>query len=149
VLGVAAAVIVVDRITKLWAEHTFAAQPRDILGGLLTLRFTTNSGGAFSVGDAAPLFFAAAAIVVCVAIVATAFRRRSTAHSAALGLILGGALGNLIDRATRGPRLTGRVIDFVDPHIWPVFNAADAAIVCGAVLLAIVAFREGRSERAG
>jgi signal peptidase II len=149
VLGVAGVVLVIDRITKLWAERTFAAQPRDILGGLLTLRFTTNSGGAFSVGDAAPLFFAAAAIVVCVAIVATAFRQRSTAHGVALGLILGGALGNLIDRATRGPRLTGRVIDFIDPHVWPVFNAADAAIVCGAVLLAIVAFREGRTERAG
>lgn len=147
VLGVASAVVLVDRLTKIWAERSLAGSPRDILGGLLTLRFTTNSGGAFSVGDAAPLFFAAAAIVVCVAIVATAFRPRSSAHGVALGLILGGALGNLIDRATRGPRLTGRVIDFVDPHIWPVFNAADAAIVCGAILLAGVAFREGRAAR--
>jgi signal peptidase II len=149
VLGVAGAVVIVDRITKIWAERSFAAHPRDVLGGLLTLRFTTNSGGAFSMGDAAPLFFAIAAIVVCVAIVATSFRQRSKAHAVALGLILGGALGNLIDRVTRGPRLTGRVIDFVDPHVWPVFNAADAAIVCGAILLAVVAMREGRAERAG
>lgn len=148
VLGVAGTVVVIDRITKLWAERSFAAHPSDVLGGLLTLRLTTNSGGAFSMGDRAPLFFAIAAIVVCVAIAATAFRERTAAHGLALGLILGGALGNLIDRATRGPRLTGRVIDFIDPHVWPVFNVADAAIVCGAILLAIVAFREGRAERA-
>jgi signal peptidase II len=146
VLGVAGAVVVVDRITKVWAERSFEAHPRDILGGLLTLRLTTNSGGAFSMGDRAPLFFALAAIIVCAAIAATAFRQRSTAHGVALGLILGGALGNLLDRLTRGPRLTGRVIDFIDPHVWPVFNLADASIVCGAILLAIVAFREGRAE---
>lgn len=148
VLGVAGTVVVIDRITKLWAERSFAAHPRDVLGGLLTLRLTTNSGGAFSMGDRAPLFFAIAAIVVCAAIASTAFRERTAAHGLALGLILGGALGNLIDRATRGPRLTGRVIDFIDPHVWPVFNVADAAIVCGAILLAVVAFREGRAERA-
>jgi signal peptidase II len=147
VFGVAIGVAIVDRLTKLWAERSFAVHPRDILGGAVTFRLTTNSGGAFSMGDRAPLVFAVAAIVVCAAIAATAFRRRSTAHGVALGLILGGALGNLLDRATRGPRLTGRVIDFIDPHIWPVFNAADAAIVCGAILLAVVAFREGRAER--
>jgi signal peptidase II len=148
VLGIAGAVVVFDRLTKVWAERSFAAYPRDVLGGLVTLRVTTNSGGAFSMGDRAPLFFAIAAIVVSVAIAATAFRERPTAHGVALGLILGGALGNLIDRVTRGPGLTGRVVDFIDPHIWPVFNVADASIVCGAVLLAIVAFREGRAEHA-
>ena len=149
VLGVAAIVVVVDRVTKLWAERSLAVYPRDILGGALTLRLTSNSGGAFSMGDRAPLFFALAAIIVCAAIAVTSFRERSTAHGIALGLILGGALGNLLDRIIRGPRLTGRVIDFIDPHIWPVFNAADAAIVCGAILLAVVALREGRAERAG
>jgi signal peptidase II len=149
VLGVALVVVILDRVTKLWAERALAVHPRDVLGGLVTLRLTTNSGGAFSMGDRAPLFFAAAAIVVCVAIVVTAFRPRPTAHGVALGLILGGALGNLVDRTVRGPGLTGRVVDFVDPHVWPVFNVADASIVCGAILLAVVAFREGRVERAG
>ena len=66
-------------------------------------------------------------------IVATAFRHRDPVVAAvALGLILGGALGNLTDRALRGPGLSGRVIDFIDLHIWPVFNVADAAIVIGA-----------------
>jgi signal peptidase II len=149
VLGVAALVVAVDRLTKLWAERSFAAAPKDVLGGLVTLRLTTNSGGAFSMGDRAPLLFAAAAVVVSVAIAASAFRARSTLHAIALGLILGGALGNLIDRITRGPHFTGRVIDFIDPHVWPVFNVADASIVCGAIVLAVVAFREGRSGARG
>jgi len=148
VLGVASLVLIVDRVTKVWAERALAVHPRDMLGGLVTLRLTTNSGGAFSMGDRAPLFFAAAAIVVCLAIVVTAFRPRSTAHGIALGLILGGALGNLVDRVVRGPGLTGRVVDFIDPHVWPVFNAADASIVCGAILLAAVSFRESRGDPA-
>jgi len=149
VLGIALVVVILDRLTKVWAERALAVHPRDVLGGLLTLRLTTNSGGAFSMGDRAPLFFASAAIVVCVVIAVTAFRSRPAAHGVALGLILGGALGNLVDRVVRGPGLTGRVVDFIDPHVWPVFNVADASIVCGAILLAVVAFREGRAERAG
>ena len=144
VLLTAASVVLVDRLTKAWAERTFAGHPRDILGGLVTLRYTTNSGGAFSLGDRAPLVFACAAIAVCVGIAVTAFRPRPPAHAIALGLILGGALGNLLDRVVRGPGMTGRVVDFIDVHVWPVFNVADAAVVCGAVLLGVVALREGR-----
>jgi signal peptidase II len=143
---VAGSVVIVDRITKLWAEHALTA-PRDLIDGVVTLRFTTNSGGAFSLGDRAPLLFAAAATVVCVAIAVTSFRPRSTAQAVALGLILGGATGNLLDRLLRGPHLSGRVIDFIDLHVWPVFNLADAGIVVGALLLAFVALRDGRDPR--
>jgi signal peptidase II len=144
----AGVVVLLDRLTKAWAERSFAAHPRDVIEGVLTLRFTTNSGGAFSFGDRAPLVFAIAAIVVCAAITVTAFRGRPTLHAIALGLILGGAFGNLLDRITRGPGLSGRVIDFIDPHVWPVFNLADAAVVSGAVLLAVQSFREGRAAPA-
>jgi signal peptidase II len=144
---VAGSVVVLDRATKVWAEHALAA-PRDLLDGVLTLRLTTNSGGAFSLGDRAPLLFAAAAIVVCAAIAVTSFRARPSAQAVALGLILGGASGNLLDRLLRGPGLSGRVIDFIDLHVWPVFNAADAAIVVGALLLALVALRDGRAPPA-
>jgi signal peptidase II len=144
ILGVAALVVVVDRGTKLWAERSLVSGPRDVFAGVLTFRLTSNSGGAFSMGDQAPLVFAIAAIAVCLAIVSTAFRVRSGAHAIALGLILGGALGNLLDRAVRGPWLRGRVIDFIDPHVWPIFNIADAAIVCGAILLAIIGLRQDR-----
>ena len=148
ILGTAGTVILADRASKIWAERSFAAHPRDVIEGVLTLRFTTNSGGAFSFGDRAPLLFAAAAIVVCLAILGTAFRARPTLHAVALGLILGGAFGNLLDRILRGPGLSGRVVDFIDPHVWPVFNLADAAVVSGAVLLAVQSFREGRAAQA-
>ena len=108
---------------------------------MLTLRFTTNSGGAFSIGGSAPWLFAGATIIVSVLIVATAFRHRNMLTAVALGLILGCALGNLTDRAVRGSGLHGRVIDFIDFHIWPIFNLADSAIVVGAVLLAIASMR--------
>jgi signal peptidase II len=80
---------------------------------------------------------------VSIAIVATAFRHTSLLTAAALGLVLGGALGNLTDRIVRGTGFTfnGRVIDFIDLHVWPVFNAADSAIVVGALLLGFTAFR--------
>jgi len=143
----AATVLVCDRLTKLWAEHTLPDHPRDVIDGILRFRYTTNSGGAFSLGDRAPLVFAIAAIVVCAAIAFTSFRARSRWHAIALGLVLGGAAGNLIDRIVRGSGLSGRVIDFIDLHVWPVFNIADASIVIGALLLVVLALREGAAGR--
>jgi signal peptidase II len=130
-----------DRLTKVWIDRSLAGRPPiTVIPGVLDLRFTTNSGGAFSLGQSAPWIFVGASILVSSAIVATAFRHTNAATSVALGLILGGALGNLTDRVLRGPRFTGNVIDFVDFHVWPVFNLADSAIVVGAVLLALTSF---------
>ena len=146
--AVAGAVLVLDRLTKLWAERALV-EPHDVIEGALTLRLVTNSGGAFSLGDRAPLLFALAAILVSAAIAITSLRPRPTIYAVSLGLILGGAIGNLLDRALRGPRLSGGVVDFVDLHVWPVFNLADSAIVIGAGLLAFAAVREGaqRADR--
>jgi signal peptidase II len=108
-----------------------------VIPGVLDLRFTTNPGGAFSLGQRAPWIFVGASILVSVAIIVTAFRHTNTATSVALGLILGGAMGNLTDRIVRGGGFSGHVVDFVDFHVWPVFNLADSAIVVGAVVLAI------------
>jgi signal peptidase II len=127
-----------DRVTKIVAEHTLAGHPPlTLIPGVLDLRFTTNSGGAFSLGQRTPWIFIGASLAVSAAIVATAFRHTSLPTSVALGSILGGALGNLTDRVIRGPHLSGHVIDFVDLHVWPVFNVADSAIVIGAIVLAI------------
>jgi signal peptidase II len=79
--------------------------------------------------------------------VVTAFRHRSILACVAVGLILGGALGNLTDRAVRGSWLRGHVVDFVDPHVWPIFNVADASIVVGALLLALSGALTDRRER--
>lgn len=135
-----------DRVTKIWAEATLPGDPIEVVPGALTLRFTTNSGGAFSIGQSAPWFFVGVTAVVVAIILATSFRHTSRTVGASLGLILGGALGNLTDRAIRAPGLRGRVVDFIDFHVWPVFNVADCVIVVGAILLAWVGFRE-RTER--
>jgi signal peptidase II len=142
VFAAAGVTFVLDRITKAWAEGSLRGRPPiRVIPGVLDLRFTTNSGGAFSIGQRAPWLFAGASIAVAAAIAFTAHRHRSAATAIALGLVLGGALGNLTDRIVRGPGLSGRVIDFVDLHVWPVFNLADGAIVVGALLLAVEALR--------
>lgn len=134
---------ILDRITKLWAESRLVEGPIEVIPGVITLKFAENPGGAFSVLTSAPWFFAAATIGVSALIVVTAFRRRGALQAVALGLILGGALGNLTDRALRGPGLSGEVVDFLYLHLWPVFNIADAGIVIGAILLALSSFFEG------
>jgi signal peptidase II len=145
--AVASVVWVLDRASKYWVEHTLAGRPPiNVIPGVLDLRFTTNPGGAFSLGQGTPWIFVGASIIVSVAIVLTAFRHANVVTSIALGLILGGAVGNLTDRIVRGPRFSGRVVDFVDFKVWPVFNAADAAIVIGAVVLAVSSFAADRDR---
>ena len=135
-----------DRITKIWAEATLPAGSIDLVPGVLTLRFTTNSGGAFSIGQRAPWLGGGVTAVVVAIILATSFRHTSRVVGASLGLVLGGALGNLTDRAIRGSGMRGRVVDFVDFHVWPVFNLADSAIVIGAILLAWSGLREKKEQ---
>ena len=142
--AVAGVAYLADRGTKVWAESTLVDSPIEVIDGVLTLRFTTNSGGAFSIGGSAPWIFVTASVLVIAIIVATAFRHTSVLSAAAVGLILGGALGNLTDRAIRGDGFRGRVVDFIDVHVWPIFNLADTAIVIGAVLLAVGSFIDGR-----
>lgn len=136
----------VDRFTKLWAERALAGRPPvTVIPGVLQLNYTTNSGGAFGLGQSAPWLFAAATILVAAAIVASSFRLRNGPTAVALGLILGGAFGNLTDRVVRGDGLlSGHVVDLIDFHVWPVFNMADSAIVIGAVLLAMGGIRRER-----
>jgi signal peptidase II len=81
--------------------------------------------------------------VVSAIIVVSSARLGRRSAAVALGLVLGGALGNLTDRAVNGAGLTGRVIDFIDLRVWPIFNVADMAIVAGALILAISSFQRG------
>jgi len=146
--GTAAGAYALDRLTKWWVEVSLQGRPPiRLIPGVLDLRFTSNSGGAFSIGTSAPLLFAAASVVVSALIAVTAWRHSSVLVAASLGLILGGALGNLTDRVIRNPSfLHGSVVDFIDVHVWPVFNLADSSIVIGAVLLAASSFRR-RGDR--
>lgn len=149
----AVVVYALDRVTKLWAEAALAGRPPiEVVPGVLSLNYTTNSGGAFGLGRSAPWVFAGATVLVSLVIVFVSFRLDRRPLAAALGLILGGALGNLTDRVLNGPGLSGSVTDFIDLQVWPVFNLADGAIVTGAVLLAISSARreepEGTAEEA-
>lgn len=137
-LAVAVAALALDQLTKAWVVETLAGRPPiRVIPGVLSLNYTTNSGGAFGLGRSAPWLFAGATIVVSTIIVVAAFRPMTRLTAVALGLILGGAIGNLADRTLNGPGLRGEVTDFIDLHVWPVFNVADTAIVVGAIVLAL------------
>ncbi len=143
----AAVVYAFDRVTKLWAEAALAGRPPiEVVPGVLSFNYTTNSGGAFGLGRSAPWVFAGATVLVSLVIVFVSFRLDRRPLALALGLILGGALGNLTDRILNGPGLSGYVTDFIDLQVWPVFNLADASIVTGAILLAMSSARREEPE---
>ena len=129
-------------MTKLLAERHLASRPPiTVIPHVVDLRYTTNAGGAFGVLGGRPWLFFTATLVVCGVLVATAFRVGSWPTIVGMGLILGGALGNLTDRILRGPGVSGRVVDFIDFHVWPVFNVADSVIVIGAAVVALAGMR--------
>jgi len=142
---VAAFVLAADAITKaIVVSHLREDEPVHLIGNVLELWLTRNSGAAFSVGTGQTAVFTLIAIGVIVAIVRTARRLYSLGWAVALGLLLGGAAGNLADRIFRAPGLfRGDVVDWigVTPRYYPIFNLADSAIVCGGILIVILAMR--------
>ena len=137
----AAAVLVVDAATKQWAVSALADGPIELLGSV-RLALTHNTAGAFGLGGAFVPFLAVAALGLVVFMVATGSATERVPTAVALGLILGGAFGNVADRLFRSPGfLRGAVVDFVDVGFWPVFNVADSAITCGCLLLLFATWR--------
>jgi signal peptidase II len=126
-LGTVVAVVVIDQVTKKIADGELdRGQSVNVFFGL-DITNTRNKGVAFgALGGAATLIAILIAVALIVFIVRASRRIGSLGWAVALGLLLGGALGNLVDRV-RG----GGVIDFIDPALWPVFNLADVAIVVG------------------
>jgi signal peptidase II len=135
-------------VTKALAEtHLQGEPPVELIPAVLQLRFTTNPGGAFGLFGNLSVLFVVFSVVV-IGVVAVASRNLPGRMAAvALGLVLGGAVGNLTDRLIRGEGFRGEVVDFIDFHVWPVFNAADSAIVVGAALLLIQGVRRDRDTR--
>jgi len=146
---VAAIVVAADAISKqLVLARLPGHPPVRLLHGLITLDLTFNAGAAFGVGTS---YTAVIALIVCgviVYIIRTARRLRSLAWTIALGLLLGGAMGNLGDRLFRAPGpLRGEVVDWINlPHFPWTFNLADASITCAAVLIAVLALRGVRID---
>jgi signal peptidase II len=161
VMLVATAVVVLalDVATKVLVVATMTDGQRiPLIGDAVSLYLIRNSGAAFSLATGMTWVLTLVAIAVVVGIVRFARRLRSRGWAIALGLVLGGALGNLADRFFRGPGpLEGHVVDFVSVGWWPVFNAADSAICCGGALLVALALwgieidghRSGRDPEVG
>lgn len=141
-VGVAAVGYGLDQATKAWAQSSLdPARPKHLVGSLLQLRLTHNAGAAFSIATNATWVLTIVAAVVIVATIFMARRLRSKPWAAALGLLIGGALGNLTDRFVRAPGGgKGHVVDFLELPHWPIFNVADCCVVTAACLIALLAF---------
>jgi signal peptidase II len=141
-LAVAVTVLALDIVSKAIVVVTLAGRSQvRLLGGLVTLLETRNPGAAFSLGGSSEtIVFSVIAVGVAVYIVRAARRIYSIAWAVALGLLLGGACGNLTDRIFRAPGpFRGWVVDWIEVPHWPVFNLADSAITCGGVLMVVLA----------
>ncbi|MFI9322570.1 signal peptidase II [Kitasatospora aureofaciens] len=132
-----------DLGSKLVAVSRLEGQePVAIAGHVLTLQVFRNSGAAFSSGQAFTVVFTAIAAAVVVVVTRAARRLQSLPWAVALGLLLGGALGNLTDRIFRGPAVfRGHVVDFISVQHFAVFNLADSGIVCGGALMVLMTIR--------
>jgi lipoprotein signal peptidase len=143
VVAVAVAVLALDIATKCIIVATLSpTQSIRLLGGFLHLRQDRNPGAAFSFAPGLTILFSLIAITVIVVILRSSRRIRSLPWAITLGLLLGGATGNLIDRIFRAPGLfRGWVVDWIQIPHWPVFNLADSAIVCGGILAVLLSAR--------
>lgn len=144
---VAAAAIAVDQATKIWAVAALDDRSIHIFGEVLQLRLTRNTGAAFSsLQGLGPLIGVAAVGVVGLIFVLIHHVPRRF-EVVGLGLVLGGAVGNLLDRIFRGTGfLDGAVVDWISPSFFPTFNGADSAITIGVAVLILGALRPAADE---
>jgi signal peptidase II len=148
VLVVAAVVLCLDIASKhLAVDRLSDGSAVDVIDGALKLRLVRNSGAAFGFAPGLTIVLSLVAAAVIVAILRAASVLRSAWWAVALGLVLGGALGNLADRVFRAPGLfRGRVIDFLELPHWPVFNLADSCIMTGGTLMVLLSLRGVRHD---
>ncbi len=139
----AVVVYLADQLTKAWALRELTPnEPVDVVGSLVQLQLIRNAGAAFSIGNNATWVLTLIACGVLVFILVTARRIGSRGWAWALGMLLGGSLGNLTDRVFRAPGPgRGHVVDFIDYFGWFIGNVADIAIVAAAGLIALLAVR--------
>jgi signal peptidase II len=142
VLAAIGVIILIDQATKAWAVANLADGPKQVIGSTVELNLTRNGGGAFSRFQGMTPVLAVGALIVTLVLVRVLRRVTDKVLVVALTLVLGGALGNLMDRIFRAPGfMRGHVVDFVAVGWWPVFNVADSCITIGAVLLIIRSLR--------
>jgi len=142
----AAAVLLADQAAKIAVRGVLMEGiPEEVAGSFLRLTLRYNTGAAFSLGWGGPVLLSIFTAVACVYLIRIILRTGSTLRTAFLGVILGGALGNLLDRI-----LMGRVTDFIDVGTtgwrWPTFNVADIAICIGGIAVFFLFRKTGRLE---
>ena len=148
-LGIAAVVLVLDQWSKRWALNALSADRRSRhVFWIIDWNLTFNSGMAFSRAQGVGPYIGAVALIVIVVMLLSLRRNDGLVSSIAVGLVVGGAIGNITDRLFRGPGwLKGSVIDFIDPRVWPIFNVADMGVSIGGVLLVLSAMMQSRATR--
>ncbi len=146
--GVAVTAYMLDQVTKWWAEHSLTeGQPKDVVGSLFRLDLSHNAGAAFSTGTSYTFVLTLVALAVVAVCIRMARRLGSVGWAVALGLVLGGALGNVTDRLLRAPSpFHGHVVDFLEVPHWPIFNVADSSISIAAVLFVVLSLRGVRLD---
>ena len=149
--GVVLAVLALDQVTKWWAQRRLAdGLSVHVVGSLLRLTLTYNSGMAFSRGTGLGPVIGVVALVVIVVLLASLRRESSRLAQVALAAVVGGAVGNILDRIFRRGDgfMGGSVVDFMQLPHWPVFNVADMAVTLGGITLVLGAWRGGRRTAA-
>jgi signal peptidase II len=143
-IAVAVAVVMIDQLTKaLINGHMQVGESLPVVPGILHITHVQNAGAAFGMmQNRRPLFLIAALVIIAaIAIFYRRIKEEGMLPVTAVGLLLGGAVGNLIDRVS-----VGTVTDFIDVRIWPVFNLADCAIVIGVIVLGYYAIKSSNKE---
>lgn len=142
-IAVAAAVLVLDLATKTLAlARLETGEPVNVLGSFIRFNLIANPGAAFSFGTGVTWLLTAVAIAIVVVLIRVGLRATSRAWVITFGMLIGGALGNIVDRMTRAPGPgQGHVVDFIDYNGYFIGNVADIAIVGGGLLVAILSLR--------
>ncbi len=141
-LGIAATIVVADLLTKRYAALNFDGNPVEIIPGFFGFTYVENPGGAFGMFQNGGVVIGVAALVVTVVVLVALALERPMAETVALGFVVGGAVGNLVDRFARGDGIIdGPVIDWIELWWIPTFNIADASVTVALALLVIHAWR--------
>lgn len=141
-IGIAAALVVADLLTKRYAALNFDGNPVEVIPGFFGFTYVENPGGAFGLFPGGGTVIGIAAIVVTIIVLVALAGERPVLETVALGFVLGGAVGNLVDRFARGEGIIdGSVIDWIELWVIPTFNIADASVTVAVALLLIHAWR--------
>jgi signal peptidase II len=142
-VGIAAVVLVLDQATKAWALAALTpGEPVDLVGSAIRLNLIRNPGAAFSLGDGSTWVLTLVSLVILAWVLVAVRRVDNRGWAVPLGLLLGGAVGNLVDRLVREPGPgRGHVVDFIDYFGWFIGNVADIAIVVAAGVVMVLAYR--------